>query len=917
AGAPLIEVDGLGLGNNAHGLVIKAGNTTIRGLAVVNFRDRNGIWLNNCDNNVIQGNYIGVAADGTTARQNGRGIVLTTSSNNVIGGTTAATRNVISGNASVGLEIAGNSNVVQGNFIGTNAAGTAALANFGGIAIFNTQSTNNIIGGTATGSGNLISGNQSLAISTAGPGTTIQGNLIGTDVTGTKKISNANGVQAIGTNMLIGGVTAGARNVISGNRTDGVHIRGAGSKLQGNYVGTDITGTLALGNEGNGVVAGETALIGGTTPEARNIIAGNSSFGNVALGQNNSGAAATVQGNYIGTDVTGTRALGGSAGIRILTNNHVIGGLVPGARNVISGNSVGIEISGFSGGPLGNVIQGNFIGLNAAGNAPVPNTLHGISMSSAVNNTIGGTQNEAANKIAYNGGAGVSLSNGTGNTIRRNSIFSNNGLGIDLAPTGVTANDSNDGDTGPNHLQNFPVISSVTSTASNTTIQGSLKSIPNTTFQIDFYSNSALDPSGHGEGAQFFNTTSVNTDGNGNATLNVTFPTGLAAGRVITATATDPNGNTSEFSAVNSTTTAGSLQFSFSAIRVIEDVGTITVTVVRTGGSTGSLSVQYATVDGTAVAGQDYTSNTGTLTFAAGETSKTLQLGILNDATQESNETFTFQLSNTGNPEAVGAPAAVVVTLQDSGTSPLLSFSNVSVVEGNAGTTTDAVFTLTLSAATGRTVSGTYTISNAGATGGTSCSNPGVDYITQSPGSFTLNPGTTTSTITVKVCGDTNAEGDESFRIFVSNLTGAFLSNFQAFGSIVNDDILELILEESGPVAGQAAALDAILGVRDPFRVTGIPDWFPTGVDKNTRVALIARNLQLNPGESSAFVTVRFSAAGGAVFDVPAEDVRPIPNTEFTQVIVRLPNDLPPGTCTVFIFAHSQLSNTGTIRIAP
>ena len=164
-----------------------------------------------------------------------------------------------------------------------------------------------------------------------------------------------------------------------------------------------------------------------------------------------------------------------------------------------------------------------------------------------MNNTIGGTQNEAGNNIAFNGGPGVAVSSGNGNVVRGNSIFSNAGLGIDLGTDGVTANDVNDGDTGANQLQNFPVITSVLASANSTTIQGSLKSLPNTSFQIDFYSNAAVDPSGNGEGAQFFDTTSVNTDVNGDATINVTFLVGLFTGRAATATATDPNGNTREF----------------------------------------------------------------------------------------------------------------------------------------------------------------------------------------------------------------------------------------------------------------------------------------------------------------------------------------------------------------------------------
>jgi len=916
AGAPLVEIDGLAINGPVSGLTIKAGGSTVRGLSIGNFRNNAGIMLTGCDNNLIQGNYLGVDADGTTARQNFRGVILFNSSNNVIGGTTAAARNVISGNAASGIDINGSNNVIQGNFIGTTAAGTAQLPQPGGVGISNQTSTNNLIGGTAAGAGNLISGHQ-FGISSQSPGTTIQGNLIGTDVTGTKKIPNSTrGIQTFGENTVIGGLTPGARNVISGNG-EGVFIRGAGSRLQGNYIGTDITGTLALGNSGAGVIAGETALVGGTVPEARNIISANGGFGNVVLGANNSGAAATVQGNYIGTDVTGTRGFNGPAnGISIQSNNNTIGGLVAGARNVISGNVAGITISGFSGAAVGNVIQGNFIGTNAAGTGPLPNTQQGITVAGAVNNIIGGTQPEAANKIAYNGGVGIAINNGSGTVIRGNSIFSNNGLGIDLGPNGVTANDGIDADVGPNTLQNFPVLTTVMSTSNSTTIQGSLNSLPNTTFQIDFYSNAAVDPSGNGEGAQFFGTTQVTTNVNGDATINATLPVALPTGRVITATATDPNGNTSEFSAADPTAASGSLQFTVSSLQLIEDVGTVTLTVQRAGGSVGNLSVDYSTTDGTAIAGQDYTAASGTLNFTAGETSKTIQLAILDDATTEPGETFTIALRNTTSPESVGAPSTVFVTLLDRSTTPLISIFNINAVEGNAGTTTNAEFTINLSAATGRAVSGSFATTALSAFGSASCTNSGTDFESRS-GTFSFTPGSTTVTVAIKVCGDNNAEADETFRLGLTNPSGGAIAVNQGFASIVNDDVLELVLEESGPIQSQAAVLDSILAIRDPFPVVGIPEWMTTGTDRNTRIVLFARGLQLNPGESSAAVIVRFTGSNSQIIEVPAQDVRAVANSDLAQVIVRLPDNLAPGTCSVFIRAHTRTSNTGTIRIAP
>lgn len=926
AGTPLIELNGVGI-DNASGLVIKAGGSTVRGLAIGRFREA-GISLNGCDNNVIQSNYIGVAADGTTARGNSTGISLINSSNNVIGGTAAAARNIISGNSSSGIQLpfggTGSGNVVQGNFIGTNAAGTAALPNSTGVWIPTSQLTNNLIGGTAAGAGNLISGNQN-GIIINGNNTTIQGNLIGTDVTGTNKIpNNIAGIQAFATNILIGGLTPGARNVISGNQGEGVNIRGAGSKVQGNFIGTDITGTLALGNSSNGLSAGDDVLIGGTAPEARNVISGNGGFGNgnVALGANfSSGPGVTVQGNYIGTDASGTRALGGAnpnPGIRILSSNNKVGGTVAGVRNVISGNSIGIQVGVFSSGVVGNIIQGNFIGLNAAGTGPVPNTQQGIAISDVANNIIGGIESEAGNKIAFNGGPGITLTGGAGNAIRGNSIFSNNGLGIDLlvgGVTGVTPNDANDSDTGANNLQNFPLITSVMSSASSTTIQGSLKSIPLTTFQIDFYSNSAVDPSGNGEGAQYFNSTSITTNANGDATINVTFPVALPPARVITSTATDPNGNTSEFSAVDSATAAGSVQFSVSSIQVIEDVGALTVTVLRTGGSSGNLTVDYATVDGTAVAGNDYTATSGTLSFAGGETSKTFQIPITDDSTTEPDETFRVELRNTSTLESLGSPGTLLVTIQDRSTVPTVFVTNTSVVEGNTGSITDMVFTINLSAATGRAVSGSFALTNLGAFGGAKCNNnEGVDYVNGS-GTFSFQSGAATFAIPVKICGDTSAEANENVRIVLSGLTGATFLNNVGFGTIVDDDVLGMLLEESGPNPNQAAALDAVFTVRDPFQLF-VPEWFTT-VPQSTRVMLFAQNLRLNPGELPSAVFVRFSLSNNILLQTPAEDVRPLRESEFTQVVFRLPNGLPPGTYTVQIFAHTRLSNSGTIRIAP
>jgi len=271
-------------------------------------------------------------------------------------------------------------------------------------------------------------------------------------------------------------------------------------------------------------------------------------------------------------------------------------------------------------------------------------------------------------------------------------------------------------------------------------------------------------------------------------------------------------------------------------------------------------------------------------------------------------------LRNPSTLESLGSPSTMFVTLQDRSTTPLVVISSPSVVEGNKGTTIDEVFTLTLSAATGRDVSGNFATANLNAFGGAKCNNnDGVDYLSKS-GAFSFQPGTTTFTIPVTICGDQYAEANETFRVNLTNVTGAAVIFNQGIGTIVNDDVLGLLLEESGPVPGAAAALDAVIGTRDPFRLV-MPDWYDA-LPPNTRVMLFAQNLQLNPGESSAAVNVRIAVNNNFVAQVSAESVRPLRDSEFAQVVFRLPT-IAPGTYQVFIIAHNQISNAGTIRIAP
>jgi hypothetical protein len=408
----------------------------------------------------------------------------------------------------------------------------------------------------------IFSVNDEIRLNTNG-GNFIENCFLGTDATGTAalggggtgggvRINNAPG------NMIGGTMGAMTRNVISGLRSpsDGnVLISGSGATMNqvlGNYIGTDVTGTASVGNAFWGVRISNAPsnMIGGMASGARNVISGHRGL-NVFISTGSMGNQ--VQGNFIGANVTGTAAPGNAGGVRIESaSNNTIGGTMAAARNVISGNNGGVWIVSAT----NNQVQGNYIGTQMNGTSSLGNNGGVWIISSASNNTIGGTASGAGNIIAFNGGAGVLLylNAGTGNAIRQNSIHDNTGLGIDLWPDGVTPNDPNpaacpaDTDTGANNLQNFPVLTSATPGGGGTTIQGTLNSTANTTFTLEFFANDACDPSGFGEGKTFIGSTTVTTDGSCNAGFTAILPVAVSVGQVITATATDPNGNTSEFS---------------------------------------------------------------------------------------------------------------------------------------------------------------------------------------------------------------------------------------------------------------------------------------------------------------------------------------------------------------------------------
>ena len=555
------------------------GGTTAGSGNVISANAGDGVDDIGANSNVIVGNWIGTNATGTAALGNGGdGIFVSGSSSVMIGGTAAGAGNLISGNATSGVEINGSTGtLIQGNLIGLDQTGTRALGNHGAGVLIDNGSVSNTIGAPAAGGRNFISGNAEgiLITGSSTAGTDVAGNLIGTNVKGTAAVGNltAGIVIAGGTGAIIGAPDGPAGNLISGNKGDGIDI-GAGvtnTLVQGDYIGTDETGTKPLPNSGSGVSVDDAlgVTIGGTAQGVGNVISANGQAGVSIAGTATTGVV--LLGNRIGTDETGTAALG-NASFGVIVNGTpgvTIGGTAEGDGNIISANpTAGI---GLFADTTGALIEGNLIGTDVTGMNPVGNG-NGIEFDGgSSSNTIGGTTAAAGNTIAYSSGIGVDLdaTAGTGNAIRLNSIFSNTGLGIDLGGNGVTLNDSA-GHTGPNDFENFPVITAVSSAGGVTTVTGSLSSTADTTFAVDFFTLSSINASGYGEGRYVLGSASVMTDAAGNADFVFQFPTPAAGARFTTATATDPGGNTSEFSQAFGVDTPPTAVIGFTNIAVNE-----------------------------------------------------------------------------------------------------------------------------------------------------------------------------------------------------------------------------------------------------------------------------------------------------------------------------------------------------------
>jgi hypothetical protein len=540
-----------------------------------------------------------------------------------------------------------------------------------------------------------------IGISVGSSGNTIAGNYVGINLAGAAPNANY-GIRIANVDAnVIGGTTAADRNVLS-NNLHGIYINNGDSNvIQGNYIGTNATGTSAQANTGDGISINNGALsnqIGGSAPGAGNVVSGNADDGIKISGSATSGTV--IQGNRIGVAADGATALGnGTVGVHLTggASTTTIGGI--GAGNVFGGGTYLIHIDGVS---TGVVIRGNYLGTDVTGSANMGSKRSGVYIQGgAFGNSIGGTADGEGNVIAFNGTDNIAGNNygvhlnsdaGVGNAILRNSIYSNVGLGINLGTAGADANDAGDADSGPNGLQNYPVLSSALASGSQIRIVGSLNSLAATNFRIEFFASSSADASGYGEGQRYLGFADVVSNGSGAASFDTTLNAAVIAGEYITATATDlSTNNTSEFSVAILTNTAPVITSNGgggNASTSVDENTTAVTTVVASDSDLPPQSLAYSITGGADALLFAIHAGTGVLTFTAPRNYETPE-----DADGNNQYIVTVQVSD-GNGGI--DTQAITVTVTDVNEAPVITSNggganaSVSIAENTTAVTTVA-----------------------------------------------------------------------------------------------------------------------------------------------------------------------------------------------------------------------------------
>jgi len=586
---------GSGLAPNTETFAIIGSATAGEG-NIISGNNQDGLHFDFGGGVTIKGNIIGPDITGTINLGNGNdGMVLANQPNNfTIGGPAAGERNIISGNGGNGINMPeGDFNVIQGNYIGTDITGALAFPNSsnginfgGGLGTRN----NDVIGGNSLlGEGNVISASGQSGINGTGVNNlTIKGNIVGLTSDGLNALGNGGGGVNLDNSSLltIGGALAGEGNVISANAQGGINLSGGttASTIFGNYIGMDVTGINPLPNNAGGVHISDTTFItvGGPNPGQKNIISSNGTipFGGTNVDIGGDAHDNTIQGNWIGLDAAGNSVPDVGFGFNIRGYDNLIGGPNPGEGNVISAHGTAgmvFDNGEHPGAPpfiSGNKLQGNFIGTDSTG-AVLPGYGNGglggvLLVFGAQDNLVGGTVAGEGNVIAGNSGEGVFIlgiptfggTDPVRNAILGNSIHDNTGLGIEhavdsdgnLAPdqhVGPDPNDPLDPDAGPNDYLNHPIIYNISPAGPGIVNVDYFLDVPANDYRVEFFSNTAADPSNHGEGETFLDFDPITHTGGGVKFFSKIIT--ASPGDFITATATEDfgggtYGSTSEFS---------------------------------------------------------------------------------------------------------------------------------------------------------------------------------------------------------------------------------------------------------------------------------------------------------------------------------------------------------------------------------
>ena len=447
-GAAGIQLDNGAYHNTIGGLNTLHPNGTIATLIgnVVSGNIGRGIDLYNAgtNNNLIEGNLVGVAPDGSNSIPNTiDGLTIEAgAASNTVGGTASGAANILSGNTAAGASEfgTGTGNIFVGNFIGTNALGSSSISNgTDGLVIDGTQVT---VGGTTAAARNVIASpgaNTLGAIFISGATTVlVEGNYLGMTPDGTAALGSGTASIEVyqSTGVTIGGAVApasglisAAANVISANSGEGIQNDSNGTLIEGNLIGTNPTGTAAVGAGGFDIwlSSGNDATIGGTIPYSGNLLSNAAGGpGDAAIiAEGNATTGTLIEGNLIGTDITGTTAIPNSYGFRLQNGTFTIGGTTVGARNVISGNTYGgIDIE--STGNDQDLIEGNYIGITADGNHPLGDGVGVHVAATSSGDTIGGAVPGAGNVISANAFDGISVA-GSNTKVFLNKIGTNAG----------------------------------------------------------------------------------------------------------------------------------------------------------------------------------------------------------------------------------------------------------------------------------------------------------------------------------------------------------------------------------------------------------------------------------------------------------------------------------------------------------